>query len=215
MISVIMPSMNRATHIRGAVEAVLAQTYTDWELIIKEGGIGEGYDAIKDLLTDKRITYIYSHDTGISNAFNIGLKLASGEIFNWANDDDRLLPNTFEKVIASIGDKEWLYGKIAFCRGEQKVGEMGHAGAFEQLKSGNFVPQPSVFWTRKALERIGYMNENLKYAQDYEYWLKLMQHFEPVFIDEILANYHFHPDQILAQHMDEQRLQARQVAQSI
>ncbi len=215
-ISVIMPTKDRGVYLREAIDAILAQTHTDWELIIKESGLGSGYSAVKDLLSDKRITYVYSHDTGISQAFNTGLKLAVGEIFNWANDDDLLLPNAFETVVASIGEKKWLYGKIACFSKDKRVGEMGYAGTVQQLKTGNFVPQPSVFWTREAFEKIGYMNEGLRYAQDYEYWLKLMLEYpDYVFVDRILARYRFHPDQMSSLHQTEQVNEARLIAQSL
>lgn len=215
-VSIIMPTYNRPTYIKGAVKSILSQSYTDWELIIKEGGPGLGYSAVNNLLVDKRIIYVYSHDTGISNAFNTGLKLASGEIFMWANDDDILLSNTINLVINNIKQYQWGYGRIKFIKNGKPVSDFGHAGTLDQLKRGNFIPQPAVFWTRQAFERIGYMNETYKFSQDYDYWLRLMKEYpDYYYTDEILAHYNLHDDQILTKYKSEQLQQAEAIARSI
>ncbi len=215
-ISVVMPTANRKDHIRGAVESILAQDYTDWELIIKEGASGSGYDAIRDLLADKRITYLYSHDTGISNAVNTALRLVTGELINWANDDDRLYPYAFSEAVSLIGDKKWLYGRIDFYSGPHKVGGMGYRGTLAQLRAGNFIPQPSVFWRRELLSSVGQMDESLPYAQDYDYWIRLMKaHPDYAYSEKPLAMYHFHDDQILKKHASEQSAFAQRIAQTI
>lgn len=210
--SVIMPSFNRADRIFQSVESVLNQAYTDWELIIKEGGKGEGFDVIKHLLYDKRIKYFYSQDRGISEAVNIAMREARGDIFIWCNDDDLLLPNALKTITDKIGEYKWGYGKIRMMKNGVRVREMGYPVEIHQLKSGNVIPQPAVFWTRETFEKIGYMNESMQYSQDFEYWVRLMKEYPKYcFIDEILAEYTLHDGQILNKLKDKQLIEAEKV----
>ena len=210
-----MPTFNREKMIKKSVLSVLGQTHKDLELIIKEGGEGKGYEAIKDI-KDKRLIYIYSHDTGISHAFNIGLKLASGDVFMWCNDDDILLPETLEIVSNRIGDKMWGYGRIEMYKDGVKKGEMGSPATLNDLRRFNPIPQPAVFWRREAFEKVGYMDETMKYAQDFDYWVRLMKEYpDYVFIDKVLAHYTLHDDQILSKAKSEQTRYALQVQKSI
>lgn len=73
MISVLMPTFNRPNFIRGAVEAILAQDYPDFEIIVKDGG-----ESIEHLLpSDPRVKYIWNKDRGITDAMNQAMKAAS------------------------------------------------------------------------------------------------------------------------------------------
>lgn len=200
-----MPTLNREKFIREAVKSVINQTYQNFELIIKDGG--DCYLTIKDLLNEK-VIYIKGKDKNLSHAFNQGLKMATGDIFCWANDDDFLYQDTFERVVKNF-KKEWLYGKTDFYKDNVKIGEMGCPCDFETLKKANVIPQPSVFWSRKVFEEVGYMDETLLYAQDYDYWLRVIKKFpDYVFLNESLARYNIHSDQILNKKSQEQKMEA-------
>lgn len=198
-----MPTLNREVFIRGAILSVLNQTYENYELIIKDGG--DCYCHIRDLLNKgKEIIYIKSKDKNLSHAFNQGLKMATGDIICWANDDDLLYPDTFEKVIKNF-IKDWLYGKIDIYKNNEKVGEMGCPCDYETLKKTNVIPQPAVFWSKKVFENVGYMDEAYPYAQDYDYWLRIIRKYpDYVFLNESLARYNLHDEQILKRKGSEQ-----------
>ena len=214
--SIVMPSFNRPDMILRSVQSVLDQTYTNLELIIKESGEGKGYDSIKHVLSDKRIKYLYSRDRGISEAVNIALRSSTGDIFMWCNDDDLLLPSTLQTVVDNIKDYKWGYGKIYMFRDGRKCGEMGYPVELHQLKKGNLIPQPAVFWTREAFKKIGYMNEAMPYSQDFEYWVRLMKEYPKYcFIDSILAHYTIHDGQILNKAKNAQLAEAEKVYRMI
>lgn len=201
-ISVLIPTFNRPQFIRGAVDAILEQE-GDFEIIIKDGG-----ESIEHLLPkDPRIKYIWNKDRGITDAMNQAMKVAKGDIFVWANDDDRITPGTFKYVLENIGDAKWAYGYIKMTNGKDEM-RWGEEWDYKKLKQNNIVPQPSVYWTREAYEEVGEMCEEQDLTSDYEYWLRLGSKYEPKFFDRIMADYTIHKDQITQKIMGEQLKQA-------
>ena len=184
--SVLMPTLNRPSYVLKAVDAVLSQQGVALELIIKDGGM-----PIQSILPkDPRLIYIHSQDDGITQAVNMAMRQATGDIFCWANDDDLLMEGMLKTVEDSMGDRKWLYGKVIY--GDR---EHGQAWDYEKLKQGNYIPAPAAFWTREAFEAVGYFDETVDLASDYEYWLRLGAEFEPTFIDKCLAYFTIHPEQ--------------------
>lgn len=204
MISIHMPTV-RTTFIREAVEAIINQTYQDWELIIKDGGDGHVIDLL-DGLDLSKVKIVWSQDRGITDAMNQAMRMSTGEIMMWANDDDRLEPDALE-TIARENRNCWGFGKIKDSNG----GEHGHNGDLGELLRRNFIPQPTAFWQRWMYEDIGEMSENEDLVSDYEYWIRLMKRWRPVFIDKILSFYRIHPGMTTRLQLTEQLRQAEKV----
>lgn len=210
-----MPTFNRQQFIKKAVDSILNQSHEDWELIIQNGG-----DSVKELLPDdKRIRLYEEKDSGITDAMNRGFKRATGDLFLWANDDDELVPGTLKYAVDNMNGHEWGYGYIYMTNGSggHLWGTDWHTlgtqeDALKALIQNNFVPQPSVYWTRKAFETVGLMDEAQDLTSDYEYWIRLWKSFPPVFFDRIMAKYSIHADQITQKRMGEQLAQARETS---
>lgn len=210
-----MPTFNRREFIRSAIDAILEQDYQDWELIIQNGG-----ESVADLMPDDtRIHLFEEKDNGITDAMNRAMKKATGDLFVWANDDDQITRGSFSYIVKNL-KKEWCYGYILMSgMGSQHTwgtdmkafGEPSHA--LDALKQNNFVPQPSVYWTRHAYEVVGEMDEEHDLTSDYAYWIKLWSNFEPQFMDRIMAKYSIHPDSITVKNTAEQMAQARKTSE--
>lgn len=202
--SILMPTFNRGEYIREAVDSILNQK-VDLELIIKDGG-----ESIEHLLPkDDRIKYIWNKDRGITDAINQAIQASAGDIISWANDDDILEESILETVEKEIEGNEWLYGKIALTSG----GELGSEWDLQRMLKVNIVPQPTVYWTRKAMEEIGLMDEDNDLVSDYDYWLRLGMKYTPKFLNIIMAKYRIHEGQITSQIPAEQLAQAQKVRQ--
>lgn len=203
-----MPTMGTIVRNNFIIEAVLAiinQDYKNWELIIQNGGLPMTlpYD-------DDRVKIYNEPDTGITDAMNKGMAKATGDIFNWSNDDDMMNPGTLSFVNEILKETGWLYSKIQYTNG----GEWGSPWhGVDALIQGNYVPQPSVFWTRDAYNHLGDMDMTQDLTSDYDYWIRLAKYHEPQFISErYLATYRIHQDQITNTRTAEQIAQARQTS---
>jgi glycosyltransferase involved in cell wall biosynthesis len=100
-ISIIIPAYNAAFFLLETLVSVKNQTYTNWECIIVDDGSTDDTAAIIEqyIATDKRFSHIYQSNKGLSAARNTGLQFAKGEIIQFLDADDVLLPLKFEKQL--------------------------------------------------------------------------------------------------------------------
>ncbi len=104
LISIIIPSYNYADYLPRAVESVLEQAFSDWELIIIDDGSSDETESVvqKYLRTDGRIQYIRQENAGVSVARNHGICLAKGDFILCLDADDALDPKALVHVFESI-----------------------------------------------------------------------------------------------------------------
>lgn len=89
LVSIIMPVYNGGNYIREAIESVLNQSYSNWELLIINDGSTDDSKKIIQSYSDLRISYIEQANSGVSNARNRGLKLMKGDFFCFLDADDK------------------------------------------------------------------------------------------------------------------------------
>lgn len=107
LISVIIPSYNRASLIGETIESVINQTYSNWELIIVDDGSTDNSDEVIEeyLKTDNRIKYVRrpsGKPSGGNGARNYGFEIAKGNFIKWLDSDDLLQPNCLEIQLKKI-----------------------------------------------------------------------------------------------------------------
>ncbi len=93
MISVVMPSYNRAHLLDRAVASLLAQTFRDWELVLVDDGSTDNTGDVSARLAaqDRRIRVVHQQNTGLSGARNAGIARAAGELITFLDSDDEYL----------------------------------------------------------------------------------------------------------------------------
>lgn len=105
-LSIIMPVYNSVPFLEGTVQTVLAQTFTDFELIMVNDGSTDGSDALCDELAarDSRIRVIHKPNGGVASARNRGLDAATGEYIGWVDSDDRISPVMYQ-ILMEAADR--------------------------------------------------------------------------------------------------------------
>ena len=103
-ISIIMPVYNVEKYIRASIDSVLAQTFTNFELIIVDDGSPDNCPSICDeyALSDKRIKVIHKKNGGLSSARNAGIEIAQGEYIQFLDSDDTIVPTALQQLINII-----------------------------------------------------------------------------------------------------------------
>ena len=180
MISVIIPSYNRATFLERAMTSVLDQSLRDLELIIVDDGSEDQTREIVRLFKDKRLYYYYQKNKGVSAARNFGISKASGQYLALLDSDDYWLPKKLEfqlKFMRKGGYKISQTGELWIRNGKR-------------VNPGNKHQKPSGWIFEKSLELClvspscvvmdmdlvhqGYVfNENLMACEDYDLWLRI------------------------------------------
>lgn len=103
LLSIIMPVYNVERYLREAVDSVVAQTFTDWELILVDDGSPDGSPAICDsyCARDSRIKVLHLENGGQGRARNSGIKVAVGKYIGFVDSDDHIAPDMYGRLVAA------------------------------------------------------------------------------------------------------------------
>ena len=183
LVSVIIPTYNRANYLVQSLESVLAQTYRNLEVIVvNDGSTDETKATLEPYLN--RIAYIEKENGGKSSAVNLGLKHIRGEYVWVFDDDDIALSELVESQMAIFDSRPevgFIYSGYAFFEGKDPsdVTETVEAVLPPEgemlglLLNGNFISSVSVIVRRECYDRVGCYDERLVRAQDYDMWIRL------------------------------------------
>lgn len=196
-ISIVTPSYNQAKFLEETILSVINQNYDNLEYIIIDGGSNDNsIEIIKKY--EKYLTYWFSEkDGGQTEAINKGLKKITGDIWAFICSDDVYSKGAFEKCIKTFEDNpkvDAIYGDCNFINSEGIVTRVKKPPKFDRsrLLKGNYIYQPSVFCRNKTIKEFGYFNENLDFGMDYEYWLRISQKKNMMYVDYNFSNYRLH-----------------------
>lgn len=194
--SVITCTWNSARYLPESMASVLSQDYPHIEYIFVDGGSTDGtLEMIRSL--NRPYILIENVRGGVSRAMNEGMRIATGDVIAHLHSDDYYLHpqvlGTVAQQLESSG-KGWLFGRTRPIVN----GELGYEGytapryTYSKLLKGNFIPHPATFVKRELMQRAGEFKTNLKYAMDYDLWLRLGQIEDPVQLDEPLTAFREH-----------------------
>jgi glycosyltransferase involved in cell wall biosynthesis len=194
LVSVVTPSLNQGRFIEETILSVLNQDYPHIEYIIMDGG---STDQTLEILWKykNRLTWFSEKDKGQSNAINKGLQLAKGEILAYLNSDDTYLPGAITQAVRYLTlenpDSPFVYGEGNHIAAEGTIIERYPTEPFDfwHFAETCFICQPTTFWKREVIEKIGLFDENLHYAMDYDYWIRVANQYGTLgYINKYLAN---------------------------
>jgi glycosyltransferase involved in cell wall biosynthesis len=197
-ISVVTPSYNQGQFIEQTILSVLEQRYPDLEYQILDGGSQDGTVAILQKYDADLAFWRSGKDSGQAAAINEGFRRSSGDILCWLNSDDlyqaRTL-NTVAKIFAGNLDEPFIaYGGCELFDDRTGTCEFRPAISFDPalLAVSDFLDQPSAFWTRKAWEIVGPLDESLHYGFDWEWFIRASRVCRFVSVDQTLSRYRVH-----------------------
>ncbi|MBI1883175.1 MAG: glycosyltransferase [Chlamydiae bacterium] len=191
MISIITPSLNCGAYIEQCIQSVLSQNYPDFEHIIIDGGSQDG--TVEILKKYSHLRWISEPDQGEADALNKALKMAKGGIIGWLNADDYYLEGVFHTVSREIDPRcarHIVYGATQIIddqgrriRTKRKCPEVSLQFLLRWWKPTQPPHQPSIFYSRELVRKVGPFNTSLHFSIDLEYWLRIVMNgysFTPV-----------------------------------
>jgi glycosyltransferase involved in cell wall biosynthesis len=206
-VSVVLPSYNRLTFLRAAVNSVLAQTFADWELLIGDDGSDEETRRYLDTLRDdKRIRVLLLAHSGNPGAVrNASARQSRGQWLAFLDSDDVWLPDKLERqlrVMDAHPDHHWSYGAIErldaagnLIARPTPVRPRPQGDILEQVirwRAG--IAMPTVMVRRELFVSAGGFDETQPMYEDFDLWLRLAMASPATAIDEPLAAVRFHAD---------------------
>lgn len=197
LISVITPSFNQACFLEQTILSVLGQGYEPLEYLILDGGSTDGSVEVIRRHERSLAYWISKKDGGQAAAINEGFPRAKGEILCWLNSDDFFLPGILHKVAAAFDSgADLIYGDcLSFSdKGSRCVINRPPAHDPQELGLSDYIVQPSAFWRRALWERTGPLNKALRYAFDWEWFLRASRTGVFRKQDDIFSAYRFHAE---------------------
>lgn len=203
-ISIIIPVYNKGKYVRKAIESILSQTFTDWELIIvDDGSTDSSYSICLEYTNDKRVKVYHMKNGGVSRARNKGLDYAQGEYVTFIDSDDYISEDYLEKLyhpgyemiiggLTKVNYKgEVMTTVLPSLCGEKKITEMAVDFYKEQIHTGIYGFVSSKLIRRNVIEEKHLrFDERIKLAEDYDFYLKIYQVVDKAFFIHYAGYYY-------------------------
>ncbi|MEH2068025.1 MAG: glycosyltransferase [Nostoc sp.] len=198
-VSVIIPTYQRADLVSETIESVLAQTYTDYEIIVVNDGSTDNTREVLAQFKDK-ITVIYQDNQGLPAARNTGIMASQGRYIAFVDDDDLWLPYKLEKQIPCFESNPnigLVYSNMVFFKDNRVLSyNMWPKGSHPpgvlqdwMLFMVDYIPVPTVVVRRECLDEVGLFDQTLTSCEDYDLWLRIIEKFPVHFLNELVAFY--------------------------
>lgn len=183
-VSIVLPCYNGADFLAQSIDSVIAQTFTDWELILVNDCSTDNSLGIMRQYAEKdgRIRIINNeHNLKLPGALNRGFSEAKGKYLTWTSHDNRMAPAMLEEFVAYLDanpDKGLVtacYAAFSLNTGEQLY-EVHHPDPQLHLPLYNCVCY-AFMYRREVLETVGDYDTTLFLVEDYDYWVRIWQKY--------------------------------------
>jgi glycosyltransferase involved in cell wall biosynthesis len=211
-ISIVTPNYNCSRFLEETILSVIKQDYPNLEYIIIDGGSTDGSIDIIKKYENKLASWVSEPDNGMYHAIQKGFDRSTGEIMGWINSDDILqkssldalayifstnkavdwvqgYPNVIDEKSNFVYDRPPRFSKFSFY--------------LKDYHDGIFIQQESTFWRRKLWTLCGgHFSEKIKYAGDFELWIRFFQYAELYTTKTRLGSFRVHHGQMSKEYYD-------------
>jgi glycosyltransferase involved in cell wall biosynthesis len=203
VVSVIIPTFNRFTFLKEALNSVRAQTYPNIERIVVDDG---SIDETAKIAADQDVLYLRMPHSGLPGRVrNVGAQRASGTLLAFLDSDDIWKPRKIERQVRFLNDNPnisichtreiWKRGGRIVSQSGQRHRRSGYI--FEECLKKCIIGPSTVVLARRLFMESGMFHPNLEIAEDYELWLRISTKHYIGYIDEpLVIKRGGHPDQL-------------------
>src|SRR5712692_2507522 len=195
-VSVVIPTYNSAALLREAIQSVLSQTYSDLEVVVVDDGSDDNTESVVHSFGD-RVSYVKQDNKGAGAARNHGIKRSRGKYVAFLDADDLWLPGKLAEQIPLLDQdpeiglvySDW---SVVPERGEVEPSYLRNRPAasgyvFDDLVQCGFILVSGTVVRRSCLADVGYFDETLSIAQDYDLWLRICYRWKVALVNKSLA----------------------------
>jgi len=210
-VSVVIPTYNRERFLPPCIDSALAQDYPAFEVVVVDDGSTDGTPKVCEAYGSK-IRYFRKPNGGAASALNYGIGKMRGTWFKWLSSDDELEPGALSALVEGArSGAEVVYGDFAKIDPRERVIGKYHERDFHS--QDDFVV--GLWWhfagsagaamvQRACFDRVGLFDETLRYAEDYDWWLRaaMVHGIKFKHIPVSVARYRIHPGQITREKLE-------------
>jgi GT2 family glycosyltransferase len=201
-ISIVTPTFNAIETIHETLASIQSQDYAAIDHVVIDGGSTDG---TTELLAAEaqagRLRFVSEPDDGLSDAFNKGVAMATGDVVGWLNADDLYDPGALTAVAAAFEaapQAEWAVGRCKIIGGDSRESRKAVTAyknfllkrfSLRLFLTNNFVSSPATFVKRAVLGELGALDTRFKYSADYDLWLRLARRGKPAYVNADVARF--------------------------
>ncbi len=191
LFSIITAVFNGASHLEDALDSVARQSFRDREHIVVDGGSTDGSVEIIRRRADSLSHWVSEADRGIADAFNKGVRAASGRILLFLGADDMLHDDrVLESVAAglpSLKQPYFFYGDANYIY-QDRIRRIRQNYSLEKFRRYGCIPHQAMFLDREFFDRYGLFDVEYRRAMDYEHTARFIRDREPEYLDRLVAD---------------------------
>lgn len=209
LVSIVIPVYNGSNYLREAIDSALAQTYSNFEVIVVNDGSNDNGKTEEIALSyGDKIRYFYKENGGVATALNLAIKNMKGKYFSWLSHDDLYYPNKLEVQIEALkkcGDMTRIvisdYDLLKQARQEISTFRLTDMASIEKIENSVFtvlqglVDGCELLIHKSHFERVGNFNETLITTQDYDLWFRMFRYQKLLYIPKSLVISRLHKEQ--------------------
>ncbi len=200
LVSVIIPTFNRASFLKQSLQSVLNQTYQNFEILVINDA-GKDVQNVVAELKDTRIKYFcHSENRGPTVARNTGLHNAKGKYISYLDDDDTYYSNHLENLVSKFESTNYkVVYSDAYCITHKGEGANGiiksksipYSFDFskELLLLMNIAPTQCFMHHRDCIQNVGSFDEDFLTHEDWEFWIRLSQKYDFLHIKQVTSEF--------------------------
>lgn len=211
-VSVLIPTYNYARFLDDSIQTVLAQTFTNFELVIVDNcSTDDTVKVVEKYLSDKRVKFFRNEtNIGLVGNWNKCFDHASGEYIKFLCADDKFHPQLLEKFVSVLDNFDNVslvtsysekFGDYTEVRKTPYVGYINGKQVKEDLLNDriyNWIGEPTTVMFRRTDLKIGRFNPALRVTIDLEFWLRLLNLGDCYVIPEVLSYFRIHGETVTA-----------------
>ncbi|MCF6130690.1 glycosyltransferase family 2 protein [Flavobacterium wongokense] len=199
--SIVIPVFNKEKFVAKTLQSVLAQPFSDFEVIVVNDGSTDGSEVEILAIQDDRIRYFHKKNEGVAIARNFGIEKATADFICFLDADDYWYPDflkTMHRFIAELPEQKVFAAAIEIETSNKLLKahySIPKKSDFEIVDFFEASQKECVLWTssvcihKNVFEKVGVFDTKIKHGEDTELWIRIGLQFQIVFINEILARY--------------------------
>ena len=198
LVSIVMPTYNRAAGIGESIESVLAQSYKNWELLIVDDGSDDDTQTVVEQFQKRAsaIRLIKNAHEGVSAARDTGLREAKGDVIAYLDSDNQWWPDYLLFMVAALAETNRNCAYCALRRIDRddhgRVTYRNTHFRYEDLLKNNYIDINIFVHRRELFEALGGFDRQLRRWVDWDLILRYVRVHEPVEVPVALCDYIIH-----------------------
>jgi glycosyltransferase involved in cell wall biosynthesis len=200
-LTVVTPCLNMAPYLGATIDSVLANLRPGDEYFIIDGASTDGSADVIRRYADRLTGWVSEPDRGYADALRKGFARATGDILCWINAGDLLLPGALDaarEALEATG-ADMIFGDDFYIDEDGRVISLSR-GHVRNLRAamlyGGWTPlQDACFWRRSIYDQVGGIDAGLRYAADYDLFLRIALAGETSYVPKAFSAFRRHPDQ--------------------